>query len=195
MPSYSSLSFYSYSELPPPPPPLTVTNHPRWDLFDSTLLQKRRLKPFSVASGQDFVSSHSPAKNFSRDDLTGKEGYGYGNGRQYCGYSGTIHCYSDPCYYLLGGMPTEELPQYLKKTYTGWDNIVGKISTSGFFWYVFYLIFTSRATHPLRIDRMQRTSKFLLKSSNNNHPKKFNYQPHFPLIKYQASIHERWPQC
>ena len=104
-------------------------------------------------------------KNLPRDDLTGKEGYGYSGGRRYHGSSGTGHRSCATHYSLLGGMSTVVLPQYHKETYTRWDNIVGKIYTSGFFLrYVLYVIFTSRATHPLRIDRAQRTGQFLSKS-------------------------------
>ena len=138
-------------------------------------LRKRRLTPFPEAAGQDFVSPHSPVKNSPHDDLTGKEGYSYGGGFQYCGSSGTGHCYCSPRYSLLGGIPTVGLPQSRKDTYTGWDDIVGKISTSRFFLYVFNIIFTSRLTHPLHIDRAHRTSKFLLKSANENHLEKLNY--------------------
>ena len=133
-----------------------------------TSLKKRWLNPFPVAAGQDFISSHYPVNNFLRNDLTGMKVYGYGGGHQYRGSSGTGHCYCPPRYYLLGGTPTSGLIQSRQETYSGWDNIVGKISTNGFFRYVFNVIFTSRVTNTLRIDRAQRRSQFLLKLANNN---------------------------
>ena len=78
--------------------------------------------------------------NFPRDDLTGKEGYGYGGGHQYCGSSVTGHYLYAPRSYLLGGMPIVVLPQSRKETYTGWDDIFGKIFTSGFLLVCFLLI-------------------------------------------------------
>ena len=90
-----------------------------------------------MAAVQDFVSYHSPVNNFPRDDMTGKEGHGYGGGRQYRGPYGTGHSSCAPNYYLLGGIPTAELPHYCKETFTAWGDIVGKIFTSGFFRYVF----------------------------------------------------------
>ena len=116
-----------------------------------------------MAEGLAFVSSHSPVNNFPRDNLTDKEGYRYGGGPQYCSSSGACHRPCAPNSSLLGGMPTEGLPQSPKDVYTGWDDIVGKISTGGFFLHVFYVIFTSRVTHPLHIDRAQRKSRFLSK--------------------------------
>ena len=123
-----------------------------------------------MAAGQFFVSSHSPVNNPPRNNLTGKEGYGYSGGCQYHGYSGTVHRSCAPIYSILGGMPTEELPQSRKENYTGWDNIVGNISAGGFL-VCFYIIFTSHITYPLRIDRVQRISKFLSKLVNDNHTK------------------------
>ena len=148
-----------------------------------------------MAAGRAFISSHFPVKNLPRDDLTGKEGYGYGGGRQYCGSSGTGHSYCDTGSSILGGITTAGLTQSHRETYNGWDYIVGKISTSGFFSMFFYVIFTSRVTYPLRIDRVQRINQFLSKLANDNHLKFLNYQPNFALLKHQASIHERWPQC
>ena len=86
-----------------------------------------------MAAGQAFFSSHSPVNNFPCDDLTGKEGYGYGGGCQYRGSSGTSHHSCDPSSYLFVGMPNVGLSQSCKETYTGWYNIVGNISTSGVF--------------------------------------------------------------
>ena len=94
----------------------------------------------------------------------------------------------------MGRIPTAGLIHPRKEICIGWDNIVGKIYTSGFFGYVFYAIFTSRVIHPLRIDCVQRKNKFLSKLANDNHPKKFNYQPHFDLLEHQSSIHKRFPQ-
>ena len=64
------------------------------------------------------------------------------------------------------------LPQSHNETYTGWYNKAGKISTSGLFQYVFYIIFNSCVTHPLCIYRAHRTSELLSRSENDNHPKK-----------------------
>ena len=116
-----------------PPLPMTVPPHPWWDLFDSTSLQKWRLTPFPVAAGQAFFSSHSPVNNLPCDDLTGNEGCGYGGSCQYRGSSGTGHSSCDPSSSLLVGMPNVGLSQSCKETYTGWDNMIGKISTSRFF--------------------------------------------------------------
>ena len=70
--------------------------------------------------------------NFPRDDMEGKEGYGYDGGRQYSSSYGTGHCSCAPRSSLLGGMPTVGLLQSRKETYTEWYAIVGKISSSGF---------------------------------------------------------------
>ena len=90
-----------------------------------------------MVAGQDFISSHSPVNKPPRGNLTGKEGYGYGVGPQYHSYSGTSNRSCAPHFSILGGMPTARLPQSRKETYTGWDDIVGNISTRGLFWYVF----------------------------------------------------------
>ena len=76
-------------------------------------------------------------KNPPRGDLMVKKGYGYDGGRQHRGSSGTGHCSCDPCYSFLVGMPTAGLKQSRTEIYTGRGNIYGKISTSGFFQYVF----------------------------------------------------------
>ena len=94
-----------------------------------------------MAVVQDFVSSHSPVKNFHRKNLTGKEWCGYGDGCQYCGSYGTGNHFCYPCYSLFGGMPTAGFPHSLKETYNGWSDIVGKISTGGFLVF-FNIIFT-----------------------------------------------------
>ena len=72
-------------------------------------------------------------KNTPHADLMGKDGYVYSGVHQYHGSSGNGHFSCDPCSYLLGGMPTAGLTQSCKDTYTGWDDIVGKIFTSVFF--------------------------------------------------------------
>ena len=153
-----------------PPPPLNVPPQHWWDLFDLTLLQKRQLDPFPVTVGQDFVSSHSAVKNLPHGDLTDKERYGYGDGFKYCSSSGTGHRFCATRSSLSGGMLTAGLTQSCKETYTGWDDIVGKILLAGF-WVGFYVIFTSCVTHPLRIDYARRTSQFLSKLANDNHQK------------------------
>ena len=99
-------------------------------MIDPTLLQNRWLTPLSVAAGQAFISSQSPEKNSPPHDMTGKDGYSYGGGRQYCSTSGTLHCSCAPHSSLLGGIPNAVLPQSHKETHTGWNDIVGKISTS-----------------------------------------------------------------
>ena len=61
-------------------------------------------------------------KNFVRDNMTGKEGYGYGGGRQYHGFSGTNNHSFAPCSYLLGGMKTVVLTKSRK------DNSMQKVA-------------------------------------------------------------------
>ena len=93
--------------------------------------------------------------NPPRSNLEGKEGYGYGGGCQYCGSSGTGHRSCAPRSSLLGGMSTVGLPQSHKETYTGWDDIVGKISTSGFFGmflHHFYFSCNSSSAHRSRAE-------------------------------------------
>ena len=115
---------------PSPPPECYSSSLIGYFLFDVAL--KVAVNPFPSGNRSGFVSSHFPIKNSTRDNLTGKGGYGYGNGRQYCGSFGTVHCSCAPCYSLLGGIPTKILPQSCKGNYTGWYNIVGNIYTSGF---------------------------------------------------------------
>ena len=93
--------------------------------------------------------------------MAGKEGYGYGGGCQYCGSSGTGHHSCSLYSSILGGMPTTVLPQSRKESYTGWDNIVGNIYTSGFFsmfLHHFYFSCNPASAHRLRANFSQNWS-------------------------------------
>ena len=152
--------------------------------FDITL--KARVNPFPSGSGSGFRLFPLPREEFLPRQYDGQGGVHTRRRSpisRFFWYQSSFPWYF---YCFLGVMSTVGLTQSRRDTYTGWYNIVGKISTTGFFWFFLHHFYFSCNSSSDYIS-CAKDESILSKFSNNNNPK----NPTTSLILPFSNINHR----